>query len=331
MPGIKALRKLQMGAEATEGTAVAATSIWRGIGTIQDNLETVFPQEDIGILPGTDRQYIPKVEALLSLESTEATYEQLPYLFEMGVESVAPTTDANGVGIFTYTMPIESSDINTSTDLGTYTWEGGDNQIVEEFAYGFVRSFNLSGDAAQALMMNAEIVGRQVAPTTDNAFTAGLSIPSVEEILFSKGKLYIDTAATFPATTQKSNTLLNMNLAVNTGWTPVYTADGNLYFSFVKQAMPEVTMSITFEHDATSVAEKAAWRAGTARSISVEFAGSSAAKYLKLRLVGKWDNFEKIGERDGNDIVTGNFRARYNATAAGFFTAVIGTNLASLP
>jgi hypothetical protein len=48
-------------------------------------------------------------------------------------------------------------------------------------------------------------------------------------------------------------------------------------------------------------------------------------------MVGKWDNFEKIGERDGNDVVTGNFRARYNSTAAGFFTAVIGTNLASLP
>jgi hypothetical protein len=122
-----------------------------------------------------------------------------------------------------------------------------------------------------------------------------------------------------------------MNLAVNTGWTPVYTADGNLYFSFVKQAMPEVTLSITFEHDATSVAEIAAWRAGTARSISIEFTGSSDAKYLKLRLVGKWDNFEQIGERDGNDVVTGNFRARYNSTAGAFFSAIIGNSLASLP
>jgi len=327
MVGIKAYRRLQMGPETTEGTAVPATSYWRGIGTIQDNLETVFPQEDIGILPGTDRQYIPRVEALLTLENTEATYEQLPYLFEMGVESVSPTTDANG-SIYTYTMPIASSDINTSTDLGTYTWEGGDNQQAEEFAYGFCRSFNLSGDAGQALMMNAEIVGRQVS-TTD--FTADLTIPTVEEILFSKGALYIDGTDTYPSTTQASNTLLSMNLAVNTGWTPVYTADGNLYFSFVKQAMPEVTLSITFEHDATSVAEIAAWRAGTARSISIEFTGSSDAKYLKLRLVGKWDNFEQIGERDGNDVVTGNFRARYNSTAGAFFSAIIGNSLASLP
>lgn len=90
-------------------------------------------------------------------------------------------------------------------------------------------------------------------------------------------------------------------------------------------------MSITFEHDATSVAEIAAWRTGTARSIALQFDGSTAAKYLKLQMVGKWDNFEKIGERDGNDIVTGNFRARYNATAAAFFTAIVGNSLASLP
>jgi len=328
MPGIKAYRRLQMGVETAAGTAVAATSIWRGIGTIQDNLETVFPQEDIGILPGTDRQYIPRVEALLSLENTEATFEQLPYIYQMGIEKASPTTDANGVGIFTYTMPIASTDIHVTTDLGTYTWEGGDNQQAEEFAYGFVRSFNLSGDAGQALMMNAEIVGRQVGTST---FTASLAIPTVEEILFSKGKLYIDPTSTYPATTQKSNTLLNMNLAVNTGWTPVYTADGSLYFSFVKQAQPEVTMSITFEHDATSVAEIAAWRAGTARSISVEFAGSTTAKYLKLRLVGKWDNFEKIGERDGNDIVTGNFRVRYSSADTLFFEVVLVNGLAALP
>ena len=50
MAGIRALRKLQYGKETTAGTAVAATAVWRGIGTIQDNLETVFPAEDIGIL-----------------------------------------------------------------------------------------------------------------------------------------------------------------------------------------------------------------------------------------------------------------------------------------
>ncbi len=294
-----------MGAEATPGTHVAATTIWRGIGTINDERETAFTEEDIGILSGVDRTYVPKVEAGLTLDNTEATYEQLPYIFEMGVRSVDPTTDATSDGIFSYTVPVSSTDMASSTDLGTYTIEGGDNQAVERFAYAFCPSFTLSGSAGGALMMSADLVGREVAPTTDGAFTTGLSIPAVEEILVSKGTLFIDDAGGTIGSTQRSNTLLTINLSYNSGWTPVYTADGELYFSFVKQAVPELILDLTFEHDDISVAEKANWRAETARLIRLHFDGASTDKALTLDMAGKWDNFDKIGEQDGNDIVTG--------------------------
>lgn len=326
--GIKALRRIQIGKETTPGTAVAATTFWRGTGTIQDNLTTVFPEEDIGLLSGADRSYIPMAQAILSLEETEATFEQLPYLFEMGLRHVDPTTDATGGGIFAYSIPIVSSDYLVSTDLATYTIEGGDNAAVEEFAYGFARSITLSGDAGGALMMSAEIVGRQVG-TTD--FTTGLSIPDVEEILFSKGKLYISDVSGYPSTDLISNEFLSMDLSINTGWTPVYTADGSIYFSFVKLTQPEVILQITFEHNTNAIAEKANWRAGTARVIRLEFDGSAATKELLIDIVGKWESFEALGERDGNDIVTGVFRGRYNATAAHFFDVVVRNNLASLP
>ena len=327
--GIKALRRLQMGKETTPGTAVAATSYWRGTGTIQDNLETVFPEEDIGILPGVDRAYIPKHEALLTLDPTPATFEQVGYIFQMGIEGTTSTTDANG-NKWDYDFPVETSDARVSTDLRTYTWEGGDNAQAEEFAYGHVRSYTLSGTASEALMMSAEIVGRQVSTTT---FTSGLSIPTVTEILFSKGKLYADGCASTDTigTTQISNEFIDMDLSVNTGWIPVYTADGNTYFSFVKQAMPEVILQITFEHNTNAIAEIANWRNGTARQIRVQFDGATGNQLI-LDIAGKWDNFEKIGERDGNDIVTGVFRGRYNSTAALFFeTEVHCVTLAALP
>jgi len=325
--GIKAFRKLQMGPETTEGTNVDATSIWRGKGTLQDNMTTVFPEEDIGLLTGADRSYVAKYEALLSLEETEATFQQLPYLFEMSMYSTTSTTDSSGF-LYTYTMPLASSDIKTSTDLGTYSWECGDDVQAEEFSYGVCQNFSLSGEGGGALMMSAEIIGRQVSTTT---FKAGLSIPTVEEILFSKGKLYIDNVKAFPATTQISNTLIAATLSVNTGWVPVYTADGSLYFSFVKQTTPEITLSATFEYNTSALAEIAAWRAGTARVLRLEFSGSTSAYKLYLDLAGKWDNFEKIGEKDGNDIVVGTFRARYNATVGDMFRAIIYNNLEALP
>jgi hypothetical protein len=331
--GIKALRRIQMGAEDTAGTAVAATSYWRGVGTIQDNRVTEFPEEDIGILPGVDRSYVPKVEALLSLESTPATFEQLPYLFEMGIQNATPTTDSDSSGVYSYTVPVASTDARDASDLKTYTFEGGDNAAAEEFAYGFVQSLTLDGNAGEGLMMSAEVVGRQVAPTTDAGFTAGLSIPSVEEILFSKGSLYLDGCESTDTigTTKISNEFLSMNFSYTTGWTPVYTADGNIYFSFIKQVRPEAILQITFEHNTNSIAAVANWRAQTAQQIRVHFDGNAATHDFVMDMAGKWDNFEKIGEQDGNDIISGTFRGRYNSTAALFLEFVVKNDLAALP
>ena len=327
--GIKALRKLQMGKETTAGTAVTPTTMWRGIGTIQENREVIFPNEDVGIFAGTDRNYSARADSILMLENTEATYEQLPYIFEMGMHhDTAATTD----GEFDWAFPIASSDTYSSSDLATYTWEGGDNIAAVYFDHGFVRTFNLSGEAGGALMVNAEVFGGETAATTDSGnFTSGISIPTVEEILFSRGVIYIDAVGGTIGATAKSNTLISANLAVTTGWTPVYTASGSLDWSFIKQTQPEIVLSVTFEHNSTAVAEIAIWRANTARQIRLYFANSGATKTLTLDMAGRWDNFEKIGERDGNDIVTGNFRVRYNTTAALFFEVVLVNGLAALP
>ena len=325
MAGIKALRKIQIGKETTAGTKVDADIVWRGTGSIHDNMELIFPKEDIGMLVPAGRSYVARYEAGLTLDEVEATFEQLPHLFEMGIESVTPT----GTTSFTYTyvMPFASTDLVASTDLATYTVEAGDNVAEEEFAFGFARSIQLTGSAGQAVMMSAEIVGRQVEPGT---FTTGIALQTVEEILFSKGKLYIDNVGAFPATTQISNQLLGMSLSINTGWLPVYTADGALYFSFIKQTTPEVTLQITFEHDTTAVAEKAAWRAQTPRIIRIKFDGSDG-KSLAIDIAGKWESFDVLGEQDGNDIVSGTFRGTYNATVGGMFQVAIANLLAALP
>lgn len=326
MAGIRALRKIQLGKETTAGTKVAADIIWRGTGSIHDNMDLVFPTEDIGMLVPVGRSYISRYEAGLTLDATEATFEQLPHLFEMGIESVTPI----GTTSFTYTyvMPYASSDLVSSTDLATYTVEGGDNAAAEEFGYGFARSISLTGSAGQALMMSAEIVGRQVEA---GAFTTGVAIADVEEILFGMGKLYIsDVTGGFPSTDLISNQLLGMSLSINTGWLPVYTADGALYFSFIKQTTPEVTLQITFEHDTTAVAEKAAWRAQTPRIIRLIFTGSDG-KSLAIDIAGKWASFDVLGEQDGNDIVSGTFRGTYNSTVGGMFQVAITNLLAALP
>lgn len=320
MSGIRALRKIQLGKEGagTPGTLVPATLLWAGKGTIEDQRELVFPEQDVGILGGVARTYVPKVFAALSMEAVEATFEQLPIILSAAVQNVV-TGDADGVGtgrIYRYALATTAAQ-----PPQTWTIEGGDNQQAERFGYGYVESFELAGAAGEALKIAAEWRGREVLPAS---FTAGVSYPTtLEEILFGQGQLAIDDSGGTPGTTVLSNTLLGMSLKHTTGYVPRFSASGALHFATLKQGAPEVLLDITFEHDAAAVAEIAAWRAQKVRLLQLawqgaelETAGEYTHKTLEINLVGKWERFAKLDEIDGNDVVTGTFRARYHAADA---------------
>ncbi len=320
MAGVKSLRRIQLGQETVAGTVVASTALWRGTGVIEDQRELNFVEEDIGFFSGVDRTYISKFVGAMSMPDTPATFEQITYVLNAGVKLVTtPVTDTGGSGeIYAFTFP--TSALNA---IKTFTVEGGDNQQEEEMYYSFVESFTLSGAGGEALMMNANWVGRQI---QNGTFTTQPATPTIEDILFSKGKLYIDTVGGTIGTTQITSTLLNMSLSVETGIIPKWTADGDLDFNFHQFTRPEVTLELTYEHNASAVAEKTAWRNETARLIRLDFDGSAfttagsshTTKLLRIDLAGKYESFAALADQDGNDIVTATFRALYNATAATF-------------
>jgi len=165
----------------------------------------------------------------------------------------------------------------------------------------------------------------------------GLTLPTLEVMNFGKSKLYIDLIAGTLGATLKSNTLLGFDLTIKTGWYPVFSGDGNLYFGFIKCAEPSVVLDVTFEHDGTARAEKAFYRALTSRLLRLKVegtalgtAGTYTYKTFIADLAGKWTKFSVLGEQNGNDIVTGTFTSRYNATAAKFATFIVVNLLATL-
>lgn len=190
-PGIKSLRRIQLGRETTSGTKVKASAVWRGEGTIKNDLQTVRPVEDIGLVIDTDRAYIPSKGGTLTLESTPATFEQFPYLPEMGIKSVG-TGVADGVGsgkIYTYPLPTTSKN-----SIATYSAEVGDDRQVEFVQYTFAESFKLSGKYNEAVMMSGVLKTRAVAPVNYTAAT----------ISFSTSNTISDSAnglGVFPSTT----------------------------------------------------------------------------------------------------------------------------------
>ena len=317
--GIKALRQIQICREDTQGTATTDFYVWRGTGTLEDSRESVWPEEDIGIFGGTDRQYFPKLAATLEMDEVEATFEQLPHILDAGIKYAAPTTDTGSGYIRFWEEPV--TDAVESTDLMTYSMKCGDNNEVEKFSFGFVTEFSLSGSAGDAWMVKSTWTGRE-ASTDGDGFDSGATLQGVEEALFSKTKLYLDATSDTIGTTLVSNTLIGATLEVTTGWTAVHTGSGRLDLSFVKQVKPEIKLDITFDHNNTASLEKYNWRNGIDRKIRLLCEGSALSddgaytyKTLQVDLAGKWDTFDKIDEQDGNDVVTGHFIARYNSTA----------------
>lgn len=320
MPGITALRRVQIGQMALNGSTDVPDTYWTGTGVLDDIREVVFPDDNVGIIGGVNRSYTAKTGGEITLENAVA-FEQIGYIFDSAIHTATPTTDSGSGYIRTYTLQWASTDPIASSDIQYLVIEGGDNQQAEIMRSGFVRELTISGEQGQAVMVSALVEGQGVTTTT---FTSGLSIPTVETILTSKGKLYIDPSSDTAGTTQKSATLLSFEFTMNpTGWQPIPVGDGNLYFSSVKFVGNNPELSITFEHDGSATAEIANWRSEAERVIRLQFegtaltsAGTYTYKTLRLDLYGKWMNFEPLGEQDGNDIVTGTFRVAYSTAAA---------------
>lgn len=334
--GIKSLRKIQIGQEVSEGGSTdIASTIWRGMGVLQDNRETTFPEEDIGILGGTTRSYVALTGGEISLEG-DATFEQLPYIFNAGIYETTATTDSGSGYIRTWTVQNASTDPINSTDLQTLVIEGGDNNEAEIMRFGFVADFSITGTAGEAAQVNATVKGREIAG--GQTYTAGLSIPTVESILFTKGKLYIDDSTGTIGTTLVSNTLLSGDLSMTTGWQAVVTADGRVDFSFIKRVADEIMLQLTYEHNSTATTEKAAWRNQTERAMrlllegtALTSAGAYTYKTLRIDLYGKYESFAAISDQDGNDTIVASFKVAYSPTAANKAVFVVVNELSALP
>jgi len=334
MAGIKRLRKLQFGKETTAGTPVPATTIWRGTGTLEDKREPYFPDEDIGYIAPLNRAVFPFTQGQLDLDEVPATFEQLPYILAMGVDGVV-TGSADGTGsdkIYTYAFPTTA--LKTPK---TFTIEGGDNEEVEQMAYAFAESFKLSGKAKEPIMMSATLIGANVSVMAN--FTGSLALPTVEDILFQKTKLYIDAVSGTIGTTQIPCTLYEFSLDVTTGFQAIYAANGDLAFCKINGGMPDIKLHLVFEHNATSKDQKAAWRSLTPKLIQLKSEGSAVGtpgttytyKTLKINVAGMWEKFEKLGENNGNDVLEGDFRVAYDPTAAKYAEIIVVNELASLP
>lgn len=342
--GITALEKTLIGVEALAGASTdAVTTHWRGMGDIQDRQEVVFPPERVGKIGGTLRSYIPRTGSEIPLEG-DATFEQLPYIFDAGIYKATATTDATSGLTRTWTVQHSSTSAFLTTDLATLVVEHGDNIAVEIARFVFIREFTLTGRQGEGMQISA--IGQGRAPSTAAAFTAVTDTDfdnPCETILVSKVSLYIDDSTGTIGTTQKSETILDFTLRHTTGWVAKDAKDGRLDFSDIKHIDDEIMLDVTFEHNAAAVAEKDAWRAQTERAVRLQFTGNALSttdagatfdtKTFRADLYGKWVTFgaEGLEEENGDNIYRGTLRVGFSANADNKAVYTIVNEVATLP
>ena len=332
--GVKTLRKVQLGRETTPGTSVATTSIWRGPAVMpQDDVVKTRPEENVGLSSLTTRQYTPSKLASLAFPATPATFQQILHPFEGGIKAVTPSADGVGSGkIWAYPLP--SGDSNT---VKTYTLQGGDQKVVEQVEYAFAREIEISGKKNEAIMMTSSWQGRQA---TVSAFSGGATRPSVSELLFNLSKIYIDGVGGTIGTTQLVNSLIEFKLKITTGLKAQFSADGNLYFSYMDFVGAKCTLEMTLLHNASVAAERVLWRSDTPRLIRLQTEGKSlttpgttySKETFRADLAGVYTQFGPANDEDeGTNAIKVVFECGYDTTAAKFVDLLVVNELASVP
>lgn len=326
--------KIQFGRESVAGSAVAATVIWRGaLGGLSDDRTIEMVDENIGVLVTAERSYTSALMAHCNLPSTPATFEQLPHIFEAGINTDAAPTGPGGDSEYTYEYAMATD--NTINTVKTYTIEQvsvGAANDYREMEYGLVEEFNLSGSFGEPINVTSTWFGRQLSTGTATSLS---TLQTVEEMLMNKASLYIDATGGTVGTTQQTGVFVGFDMNVRTGLIPVPVADGNLYFAAHKFVRPEITFSLTLELEGTAdtvATERAIFESQAVRLFKIAIAGNAAnftSAYIQW--AGKYDNVNPYENRDGNTVVTLDGHGVYSSTDSLFWEANVTNLLSSLP
>lgn len=336
--GIQRLQRIQFGKETVAGTAVAATTRWRGAGAMLDDQRKVEEIEEMmGIIDGADRTAIVQLLGMLTLSDTPLTSDQLQYLMVMGMGG--PTTgSADGAGsdkIYVTNVPTTARPTTTP-----YTIQGGDDFEVEQMEYTVCTKVTLKGAMGQTAKMAGTLMGRQVA-RLGSGFSAA-AIPAIGEFPTQLGKLYMDAIGGAYGATQISNTLIAWQVDLELNWKPVFTMDGNLYFSYPSYTGHKISGSMTYLNDTAADGNTGAlldFRNQTPKLMRLDLSGPAvtspgtlyATKKVLIDLPIKLLNPGPLGNDAGNDIRVFKFRSRYNATAGNAGKVTCVTDLTPLP
>lgn len=308
--GDKALTKVQIGQQATFGTAVAATRrLMCKVDSGKDR-DVEFPDDPLGIRARSYRSVVKQIHAGSVRVSAENAYFQLlPILFELALKgSVVPTEQTVSEGDYLWDF---TPDLTGDNSPVPSTLEYGDDTQAYEIPDFLGRRIVIEGNVGENASVTVEVegFGKQI---DASAFTVGLTPPAVEPMVANMANLWIDSDWASLGGTQKTGLLRKYRIEILTGVHPKFWAEGVKTMTGFDESVIDVMLALTFEGNAEADLQWDAYNAETAKAFRLQILGSQIGAgenhSLTVDIYGKYEEVVPLGdEKDGNNLHTAIF------------------------
>jgi hypothetical protein len=336
----KAFQKIQISnAEGTPGTAEAATEVLLGVLTVKAH-DKVFhtPEQDRGVLAlryETPFQVADEIE----LEFEGELYDrQTIFVMANSIRGNVTASQPDAMNEPLHFLHVFEPGLTTGntpdiTDgIDTFTLEYGDNVEQYETEYLYTKSWEITGEPNEPVMLTWTVGGRQV---TETNFTGALVAPTAAYFPFNLSKFYIDANYAAIGTTAKTGMLRAFTVTFEPNFTELRAADGTFYFTSLNESPKTMQFELTYWRDGTnSEAEFDKFQAQSTSYIRIELlshtemdAGQSNPEYIWIDAAVKYTEWPEHEDEDGTLTVTVTAEAFYDVTASKMFGVSVGTTM----
>jgi hypothetical protein len=301
---------VQLGVEATPGTAVAANKRLLNLG-----LATTPNLEFNGFRPHGAKfksSLVPGKDFTAASYDGLLTYSEIVYLLSSLVGYAAPVQQgATTAWKWTHETLTYSEDT-----VKTFTFEQGSAARAHKFAFGQVTGLNME-ITRDAATIGGAIVGQALSDGI--ALTGAPSAIENMPIVPKHVSVYLDsTSAGLGAT--KLLRVLKTNIALESKFGPLWAVDGaNASFANVVETEPAGQFKLLVEADSAGMAHLVTARAGSTRFCRVEavsdvLAGTAFPYKLTLDLAGQVSGVSELQDSDGTYAIEYTFDLVHDGT-----------------
>jgi len=321
------LQGVQIGKEATKGTAVSCSTLLNALEVSLSGWEPTFNRtRPIG--QAVASQITPVYEETPVSVGGTLSYSEAVYLYAGLLHiATASTTDTTGKA-WTF-----SPSARAESDIYTYTLEQGGSVRAEKASFVHFTGAEITYNRTTGVSVSGSGRGQAL---SDNITLTG-SPTAIEErpILGSDIKVYVDSTTASLGTTQ-FNRDFEIVHRMNDIRGPVKPLTGSTSFVETVQTEPTIQLEMKLERDSQGMGLLTTARAGTTQYVRVDClstinAGATTVKYThRLDFAGKISAGFSKDDEEGVDVATWTLDAVYDANWTKYMNLLVINKVASI-